>query len=393
MEKVRIGIVGIGNMGSAHAVSVYAGRIEGLTLAAVCDIDEAKCRWAAQHLPGVPCYTDYEDMLAETKLDAVLIAAPHYAHPPMAEAAFARGLHVLTEKPLGVSARRAGAVLDAAKAAGTVFGIMYNQRTNPLFARAKELLQAGRLGRRKRLVWIITNWYRTQAYYDSGSWRASWAGEGGGVLINQCPHNLDLWQWIYGMPTRIRADCGYGRYHHIEVEDDVTAYAEYEDGGTATFIATTGECPGTNRLEMSGDRGKIVIEDGVLKFWELEQPERDFCFSAPAGFGAPKYTYTEYQPDGEGPAHNGILQNFTRAVLYGEPLLAPGEEGINGLRISNAIHLSSWTGGGFVPVPPDGEAFDRLLQERIDASGRQPSFVSRLSSDAGQYSHRWKVKW
>lgn len=259
--------------------------------------------------------------------------------------------------------------------------------------RAKELLQAGRLGRRKRLVWIITNWYRTQAYYDSGSWRASWAGEGGGVLINQCPHNLDLWQWIYGMPTRIRADCGYGRYHHIEVEDDVTAYAEYEDGGTATFIATTGECPGTNRLEMSGDRGKIVIEDGVLKFWELEQPERDFCFSAPAGFGAPKYTYTEYQPDGEGPAHNGILQNFTRAVLYGEPLLAPGEEGINGLRISNAIHLSSWTGGGFVPVPPDGEAFDRLLQERIDASGRQPSFVSRLSSDAGQYSHRWKVKW
>ena len=273
MEKVRIGIVGIGNMGSAHAVSVYAGRIEGLTLAAVCDIDEAKCRWAAQHLPGVPCYTDYEDMLAEAKLDAVLIAAPHYAHPPMAEAAFARGLHVLTEKPLGVSARRARAVLEAAKAAGTVFGIMYNQRTNPLFARAKELLQAGRLGRRKRLVWIITNWYRTQAYYDSGSWRASWAGEGGGVLINQCPHNLDLWQWIYGMPTRIRADCGYGRYHHIEVEDDVTAYAEYEDGGTATFIATTGECPGTNRLEMSGDRGKIVIEDGVLKFWELEQPQ------------------------------------------------------------------------------------------------------------------------
>ena len=163
MEKIRIGIVGIGNMGSAHAVSVYAGRIEGLTLAAVCDIDEAKCRWAAQHLPGVPCYTDYEDMLAEAKLDAVLIAAPHYAHPPMAEAAFARGLHVLTEKPLGVSARRAGAVLEAAKAAGTVFGIMYNQRTNPLFVRAKELLQAGRLGRRKRLVWIITNWYRTQA--------------------------------------------------------------------------------------------------------------------------------------------------------------------------------------------------------------------------------------
>ena len=202
-------------------------------------------------------FSDYHEMFASGLIDAVLIATPHYLHPTIAIDGFAAGLHVLTEKPAGVYTNQVQMMNDAAKASDRVFGIMYNQRTNPQFQKIREIIKSGRLGECKRLIWIITNWYRTQAYYDSGTWRATWAGEGGGVLINQCPHNLDLWQWMFGMPTRVRATCHYGKWHNIEVEDEVTAYAEYANGASAVFITTTGEAPGTNRLEVTGDRGKV----------------------------------------------------------------------------------------------------------------------------------------
>ena len=220
---------------------------------------------------------------------------------------------------------------EAARESGKVFCIMYNQRTNPQFQKIRELVQSGRLGQLKRCIWIITNWYRTQAYYDSGTWRGTWAGEGGGVLLNQCPHNLDLWQWMFGMPVRVRAKCQYGKWHNIEVEDEVTAYAEYANGATATFITTTGECPGTNRLEITGDRGKVVWEEGKLRFYELEVPERQLCFEAKDGFVMPDVKAQELEAEGVETGHNGILQNFTNAILYGEELLSPGYEGINGL--------------------------------------------------------------
>ena len=240
MNEVRIGIVGIGNMGSAHAKSILAGNVARLTLGAVCDIAPEKLSWASENLPGVPQFSDYHEMFASGLIDAVLIATPHYLHPTIAIDGFAAGLHVLTEKPAGVYTNQVQQMNDAAKASDRVFGIMYNQRTNPQFQKIREIIKSGRLGECKRFIWIITNWYRTQAYYDSGTWRATWAGEGGGVLINQCPHNLDLWQWMFGMPTRVRATCHYGKLHNIEVEDEVTAYAEYANGASAVFITTTG---------------------------------------------------------------------------------------------------------------------------------------------------------
>ncbi len=227
---------------------------------------------------GCPhCFTNAGEMLDSGLVDAVLIALPHYDHPVYAQKnVFERKIHVLTEKPSGVFARQVREMNEAADRSGVKFGIMFNQRTNPIYIKAREIVKSGLLGEPKRLVWIITNWYRTQAYYDSGTWRASWNGEGGGVLLNQAPHNLDLWQWIFGMPKRVRAFCSVGKYHNINVEDDVTIYGEYDNGATATFITTTGEAPGTNRLEISGDCGKIIIEDGRLKWWRLSVPERAF---------------------------------------------------------------------------------------------------------------------
>ena len=386
-ETVKIGIIGIGNMGSAHAKSILAGNIQGMELAAVCDIAESKRLWAAENLPDVPCFIDYKEMIDSGLCTAILVATPHYLHSPIAIYGFEKGMHVLSEKPAGVYTKQVEEMNEAAKKSGRVFGIMYNQRTNPKFQKMRELVQSGALGELKRCVWIITNWYRTQSYYDSGTWRATWAGEGGGVLINQCPHNLDLWQWIFGMPNKISAHCKYGRWHNIEVEDEVTAYAE-----TGVFITTTGECPGTNRLEISGDKGKLVWEDGKLTHWVLETPEREFCFTCPEGFAQPKMTVTEIETENIELGHNGILQNFTNAILHGEELLAPGYEGINGLNISNAIHLSDWTGKP-QDVPVDKELFLKLLDERRAVSHvKEAKDEGKIADLSGTYNDRWKVR-
>ena len=392
MNKVRIGIVGIGNMGSAHAKSIFKGNIKDLELTAVCDIDESKLEWAKNNLGELSLFRDYKELILSKKIDAILIAVPHYMHSVIAIFAFENGLNVLTEKPAGVFTKQVEDMNEAAKKAGTVFGIMYNQRTNPIYKQARQMVQSGMIGEPKRFIWIITNWYRTQAYYDSGTWRATWSGEGGGVLINQCPHNLDLWQWIFGMPTKIRGFCSYGKYHNIEVEDDVTAYAEYENGATALFVTSTGECPGTNRLEITGDKGKIVIEDGKLKFWELGTPEREFCFTCKNGFDSPQVKYSEIIPNGVETAHNGILQNFTNAILFGEELIAPGEEGIKGLTISNAIHLSDWT-NDIVQLPIDKELYLEKLKEKIANSKIKSETKSVITDIQGTYNSRWDIKW
>ena len=392
LDTVRIGIVGIGNMGSAHAKSIFAGNVKNLVLGAVCDIAPEKLAWARENLPDVPCFSDYHEMLASGLIDAVLIATPLYIHSEIAIAGFKAGLHVLTEKPAGVYTKQVEEMNAAAEKSDRVFGIMYNQRTNPQFQKMRELVQSGRLGELKRCIWIITNWYRTQAYYDSGTWRATWAGEGGGVLINQCPHNLDLWQWIFGMPVRIRAKCHYGKWHNIEVEDEVTAYAEYANGATASFITTTGECPGTNRLEITGDRGKLVWEEGKLHFWELAEPERKICFESQEGFVVPETHYEEIAAEGVETGHNGILQNFTDVILHGGKLLAPGEEGINGLTISNAIHLSDWT-NDWVELPIDADRYLELLNEKRKKSHvKEAGKPAKIADLSGTYNDRWKVR-
>lgn len=389
MKEVKLGIIGIGNMGYTHAKNVFEGKIDRLKLVAVCDIDKAKLEQAKNELVGIVTFESADELIASKLVDAVIIATPHYYHTEIAIKAFAAGLNVLTEKPAGVRASDVIKMNDAAKASGKTFGIMWNQRTNPLFKKAKEIVENGTLGTMKRMVWIITNWYRTQSYYDSATWRATWSGEGGGVLLNQAPHNLDLWQWIFGMPDAVYASCDAGKWHNIEVEDDATIIGYYKNGAIATFITSTGEYPGTNRLEISGSKGKMVLEKGKLTLYLTDGDEREFCFTCSKGF--PKFDLTEKvieQTEKEA-SHNGILQNFTDAILDGTPLLAPGYDGIKEISLSNAAYLSSWTGQR-IEFPLDYDAFNAELDKRIKSSTGERNVGEKKAK--GQPS-RWQVNW
>lgn len=391
VDKVRFGIIGIGNMGSSHATYLDAGEIDGACLTAVCDIKQSRLDWAKEKFgEKVALFENYKDMLASGLVDCVIVAVPHYDHPGICIDVLNAGINVICEKPIGVYTKQAEELIKVASKSDKIFGLMFNQRTNPMYRKARAMVQGGELGELKRCVWIITDWYRTQAYYNSGGWRATWKGEGGGVILNQCPHQLDLWQWIFGMPKTIRAFCAEGKYHNIEVEDDVTAYAEYENGATGVFITTTGEFPGTNRLEISGDKGKLVIEGSNMKFWKNNTPEREWTFTTTEGFKGPgceviDVDYSEYKMDKE--QHRGITQNVTNAILKGEKLMAPGEEGINGLRISNAIFLSSWLGKP-VDLPVDGDLFYKMLQDKIANSTFKKEVKETVANLEGTYGQK-----
>lgn len=356
-------------MGSGHAMSLFKNAIIGAELTALCDTMPEKLLWARENFGDAVQYFDGTDaFFASGSFDGVIIATPHYDHPGLAIRAFELGYHVLCEKPAGVYTKQVRLMNEAAEHSGLIFSMVYNQRTNPLYKKLKEMIESGELGEIRRTNWIITNWYRPQSYYDSGGWRATWGGEGGGVLINQDPHQLDLWQWTTGlMPKRVRAACYFGKYRNIEVEDDVTAFVEYENGATGVFVTTTGEAPGTNRFEICGDLGKIVIEDGKLTFWRLDVSEPEFNRDFKGKFGQPGHTVREIPIEGIETGHVGIVQNWVNAYLYGEALLAPGEEGIKGLMISNAMLLSAWT-DNWVELPIDEEQFYEQLQARIAAS-------------------------
>ncbi len=392
-DQVRLGIIGIGNMGSAHARGVFGRRVEGLSLAAVCDINPSRLAWARQELPGVRCFEDYHQLISSGGVDAVVIAVPHPLHSLIAVEALQAGLHTLSEKPLDIRLSAARRAVEVGKKSGRIFAVMLNQRTSPIFQRARDIVKTGRLGELKRSVWIITNWYRTQHYYDSGDWRASWKGEGGGVLLNQAPHNLDLWQWICGMPEEITARCGLARYHHIEVEDDAVLLSTYANGATGCFITSTGEYPGTNRLEISGSRGKLVLEDGRLKSWLLREDEKEVRFHSDVSSPEIPLDYEEWIPDQEPTAHLGILQNFTNAIRSGEALLSPAEDGLNELTLSNAAYLSAWQSSTPVRLPLNEALFDKMMDEHQASSHLIGEADQKEKEISGEYHPRWSVKW
>lgn len=392
MNTIRVAVIGLGNIGTMHADNIFHNKIEGMKLTAVCDVNTMRLEECQTRFAGIHSYSDYMSLLQSGTIDAVVIAVPHRFHAKIAIEALESGIHVLLEKPIDVTVTEAEKLIHTAKRTDKIFAIMLNQRTNLLFQKAYEIVHSGSLGELKRSVWIITNWYRSQHYYDSGSWRATWNGEGGGVLLNQAPHNLDLWQWICGMPETVRAFCNTGKYHNIEVEDEATIYAKYKNGATGVFITTTGEYPGTNRLEISGDKGKIVLENGMLKWWKLNNPEREVCFNSAESAPVIDCEYQEIVSSDEGTGHNGILQNFANAILHGEKLLSPGQDGIYELTISNAAYLSEWTGNSEIRIPFRSEQFDILLEERR-AHGDKEKIEKEPVSDESDGLPRWQVRW
>ena len=401
MKKVKLGIIGIGNMGSTHMKNSLAGKCPEIDVTAIADIDPARIEAAKgfyndavaknPELPEVAYFDDAIKMMESGTVDSVIVAIPHYDHPKYVIEALKHGLHVISEKPAGVYTLQVREMMaEADKHPDLVFGMMFNQRTNHVFRKMKEIVDSGELGEIKRTNWIITNWYRPQYYYDSGAWRATWSGEGGGVLLNQCPHNLDLWQWICGMPAKIDAKLKFGKWHDIEVEDDVTAFAEYANGATGTFITTTGDAPGTNRFEITFDGGKLVCDDAkTLTLWKNEVFESVYSKTATTAFGTPKCEVINVETDGYNPQHIGVFNQFAAAVLRGEPLVADGREGINGLSISNAMHLSAWQGRE-VSLPlsaEDEKAFYDELMERVKTSRRKDNVVSSVADTASSYNN------
>jgi predicted dehydrogenase len=378
MDELRVGIIGVGGMGSAHLNMLTRDKaIPRLRITAVAEVDAKKLDKAVNQTAGhdVKGFADPDELMKSGEVDAIIIATPHYDHPPLAIKGFEHGLHVLSEKPAGVYTKQVKEMNAAAERAkadkGLTFGIMFNQRTRKSHQQMRKLVQSGELGEIKRTMYVLTDWFRTQFYYDTAGWKGTWQGEGGAVLLNQSPHNLDLWQWICGMPKRVRAFCKMGHHHHIETEDEVTAYVEYENGATGVFVTSTGEAPGSQFLEIASDRGKVVMQGGQITYWRTPVSVKKFLDETEAGFAKPETWKTDI-PGGNGPEHRGILVNWLEAILDDKPLLAPGTDGINGVTLANAMLMSAWK-DDWVDLPFDDDEYAELLKSK----GESSTFVKR----------------
>ncbi|WP_455383018.1 Gfo/Idh/MocA family protein [Salinispira pacifica] len=381
MSRTTIGVIGAGGMGAKHVEEIAAS--PHLSLAFVCDADLPRAEALATRFDA-RAFSDFDEALASGLAEAVVVATPHYFHPPIAIAAFERGIHVLVEKPVAVhtaDARRMNnAYADARKKQpGLIYSAMFMLRTYGYWRKIHDLIEEGELGKLTRATWIITDWFRTQYYYDTGGWRATWKGEGGGVLLNQCPHNLDLYQWILGMPSKIRGFAALGKYHDIEVEDEVTACFEHEDGMIGHFITTTAESPGTNRLEIVGERGKLVFEEGVITLYMNRKSMLQAIREEKIAFMKVENWKTEvpYTHHGK-PGHALLIENFAAAIRGEEELLVPGTEGINSVTLANSILYSSLT-DSTIELPLDEAAYQSKLDELI----RSSTFVKKRVEPAG----------
>lgn len=389
MEKVRYGIIGMGNQGSTYALNIFdKGRAENAVVTAMCDINPAKLDYIKSKTTNKDAayFENYIEMLDSGLCDAILVEVPHYQHPEMVIECLKRGIHVICEKPAGVYAKQVKEMNAVAENAKATFGMMFNQRTNCVYRKMREMIANGEIGELQRVTWIITDWYRTQNYYDGGSWRATWEGEGGGVLINQCPHQIDLMQWVLGQtPKYVNGFCHYGKWHDIEVEDDVTAYFEFENGATGVFITTTGEAPGSNRFEISGSKGKLLCEHDKLYFYKNATDSLEYIKTADSAYDKPKLEKIEVETDGKNPQHAGIINNFTNALLGKEELFVKGTEGIAGVEIMNAIELSGWKGGVRLSFPVNEDEYLEELNKHRAVSRIKTADSDKVTSTEGSY--------
>ncbi|MDQ0256728.1 putative dehydrogenase [Evansella vedderi] len=377
MKKVRLGIIGLGAQGSAYAGFISEGKVKNMEIGAICDIDPEKKATASEKYPDVPFYENYIDMLESGDVDAVVTCVPHYLHPEMGIEALKRDVHALVEKPAGVYTKQVKELnAFAATKPELTFGIFFNQRTNELYRKVKEIIDNGEIGAIRRTNWIITTWWRPQGYYNQSAWRATWEGEGGGVLVNQAPHQLDLLQWICGMPKKVYSNVKYGYQRDIPVEDEVTTILDYGNGATGVFITCTHDVMGTDRFEILGDKGKIVVDDSKkVNIKRLKQPESEMSATMSMqdvmkifmGSG-PGEIYDEEVLEFEsvwGGQHIAVLENFAANIVDGTPLIAPGSDGIHGVHLANAIHLSSWLGKE-VELPIDEDLYLAELNKKIE---------------------------
>ena len=387
MDKIKLGIIGFGNMGTGHTSNIMGGNCPEVELVAICDKNPERCEFGKNKYPdaNITYFTDAIEMLDSGLINACLVAIPHYDHAKYSMECMKRGIHVMCEKPAGVYTRQVREMIaESEKHPEVVFGMMFNQRTNPVYRKMHELVHSGKYGEIRRTNWLITNWYRSQAYYNSSDWRATWAGEGGGVLLNQCPHQLDLWQWICGMPVKVLSKIKYGQWHDIEVDDDVTTFVEYENGATGVFITTTGDGKGTNRFEVQMDGAKLVVEDDKLTVTEFEMKESEFTKINTEVFGMVKTHNLEVEIESKNPQHIGVVNAWAGKILHGTPLIAEGAEGLKGVILSNAMHLSDFLGKE-VEIPFDEDLYYEELMKRVATSKKKENVTATFADTNGTY--------
>ena len=379
MSTVRIGIIGMGNIGKFHADYLLAGKVKRAKLVAVCSTSPQKLESFKEK--GVKIWGDAAQLIRSGEVDAVIVATPHYQHTTLGIAAIEAGVHVMVEKPISAHKADAERLIAAAKAHPKVkFAAMFQMRAEPRYTKIRNLIQDGELGKIVRVNWINTDWFRSEAYYSSGGWRATWKGEGGGVLINQCLHNLDMLQWLCGMPARVRGFCQLGRFHEIEVEDNVTVSLEWANGASGVFVSSTGELPGTNRFEICGTRGKIVLEKDTLTFTRNEVAADTWNKTSKIGFARPEVHQIDIPITNAEAPHAVLMQSFVDAILDGTPLNCPGEEGLGSIELANVMLYSSLI-GQTVELPMDGAAYEKKLSELIAGSKIEKKVVGISTED------------
>ncbi len=357
----KIGIVGLGPIGGLHADNLLQNKIPGAELACVCEqrpVDEKK-------FAGLRIYNDMDKMLSAGGFDALIIATPSFTHFPLAKKALERGFHALVEKPMALCSEDALELADIAKRSGKVLAVMLNQRTAPLYSKIREMVESGEIGRINRVSWTMSNWYRPDIYFASSSWKGTWKGEAGGVLINQSIHNIDIWAWIFGLPKTLRAWCQFGKYHNIEVEDEVCCRMELSNGASSTFISSTGEYPGSNRLVIAGDKAFVVAESGKLKIFRfVNETLESYTYGTKYIFGSPEVEEEEIEFFGAGEQHAGVVSNFVEAINGDAELLYTPEQGALSLQMANAMLMSAWTNKD-VSFPFDHALYKKMLSEKI----------------------------
>lgn len=359
---VRLGIVGLGNIARQHINNVNSGAVPGCVLTAVC----ARSTDQQGELPGVQYFASHQELITSGLCDAVLVATPTFSHLEIGLAVLDAGLHLMMEKPIGLSTRE-GEQLLARQATEQVFALMLNQRADPLFEAMRDCIAQGELGEITRTHWTMTHWFRPEVYFQVSEWRATWVGEGGGLLVNQCIHNLDIFQWLTGMPSALRGFCRFGRYHDIEVEDEVTAYLQYASGASGVFVGSTGEAPGVNRLDIVGDRGSLCFDGERLLLTRNTPATSQYSRETRDMFGMPAFEASDITPDRSINQHARVLANFVAAILEGEALIAPAAEGLNSLALANAMLLSTWESRE-VGLPLDSQVYQAALQQRQRSS-------------------------
>jgi predicted dehydrogenase len=354
-KKVRFGIVGVGGMGSGHANAMK--NVEEVQLMAVSDAARAVCdRVAAEY--NVRGFYDYRELIDSGLVDAITVATPHYYHPPVSIYAMRKGIHVLSEKPIAVTVRAADGMIAAAKKGKVKFAVMYQTRSTPEYQAAKRLVSEGKLGDLYRTCCIDAG-FRSQAYYDSAAWRGTWKGEGGGVLINQAPHEIDVFMSLGGLPSKVLAATNTRR-HRIEVEDEAAALLSYKNGARGYYYTSTTEFPGTSYLELCGDRGKLLLQEGKVRFWAMDKSLQEFNDTATQMWDQPSAREEAVPVEMRESGHGAIIRNLARAILYDEPLLSPGEEGLRSVEFINAVILSGKRGRP-VEIPVDRKTYEAFI--------------------------------